>query len=452
MHIGSVALFDAKPLRTPEGGIDVDRIHRLVEVGMHRAPRYRQRIARVPFFDHPVWVDDPRFNLNYHLRHTHLPAPGDERQLKRLAGRIMSQQLDRGKPLWELWVVEGLEGDRFAVITKVHHCMIDGVGSVELVGAFMRPTPDLDPRDTDAPPRWVPRPAPTLGRLVLDEAMHRLRAPLVVAAAASGVVRDPRGAVDRVRDAVAGVRDVLSTGLRPASPSPFNVEIGPHRRFDWCTTELETVRSIRQAFGGTVNDVVLAILAGGLRRFLHRRGITVDELDFRAMIPVNVRPPGDRAATGNRVAMMVARLPLEARTPRLRLERVVDETVRAKKSHQASGMQALEEVSDVTFTALLTQFSRLTVATRPFNLIVTNVPGPPFPVYMLGARMTASWPLVPLFANQALGVALLSYDGRLHWGFNADWDVVPDLHDLVEAVVHEVDALAADAAAMRAAS
>src|SRR5512134_242786 len=161
MHIGAVAVFEGGPLLTAEGGIDIDRVRAMMESGIHRIPRYRQRLIWTPVFGQPVWVDDPRFNLAYHVRHTHLPKPGDDRLLKRLAGRLMSQQLDRGKPLWEMWIVEGLEGDRFAIVTKAHHCMIDGVGSVELTGSVMRPTPDEDPRLAEPPPRWMPRPAPS---------------------------------------------------------------------------------------------------------------------------------------------------------------------------------------------------------------------------------------------------------------------------------------------------
>ncbi len=204
---------------------------------------------------------------------------------------------------------------------------------------------------------------------------------------------------------------------------------------------MDAVRAIRQ-LGGTLNDVVLAVLAGALRRFLHRRGLDTGNLDFRVMMPVNVRSADTRRALGNQVTMLLARLPLDEAAPRARLDRVIVETARAKRSHQAIGVQAIEELSDWTSPTLLVQFGRMTAASRPFNLVVTNVPGPPCAAYMLGARMTACFPLVPLYQNQALGVALFSYDGRLHWGFNADWDALPDLHDLVQAVEDEVEALA----------
>ena len=448
MHIGAVAIFEAAPLRGVHGGIDFDRVMALMEAGIHRVPRYRQKLAWTPVFGQPVWIDDPHFNLHYHVRHTHLPRPGDARQLKRMAGRLMSQELDRGKPLWEMWVVEGLEGDRFAIVTKAHHCMIDGVGSVELTSSVMRPTPDPDPRLLEPPPRWVPRPAPSLLQLFLDELAHRAATPVRVARLVRDRIAEPLAGLAAAGAAAAGVMEAVGAGLAPASATPFNQPVGPHRRFDWTVSDLLAVRRIRDRFGGTLNDVVLAVLSGALGRFLHRRGIAVDGLDFRAMLPVNVRTAATRQHVGNQVAMIVARLPLAERDARMRLAQVSQETQRAKRSHQALGMQVIEELSDWTSTSLLSQFARLTAMSRPYNLIVTNVPGPPFPVYVAGARMLACYPLVPLFENQTLGVALFSYDGRLHWGFNADWDGLPDLHELVEAVELEMATLrtAADGA------
>ena len=442
MHIGAVSLFESAPVARPDGGIDIDRVRTLMEAGMYRIPRYRQRIAYIPFLRHPVWVDDDRFNLAYHLRHTHLPVPGDERTLKRLAGRIMSQQLDRGKPLWEMWVVEGLQGNRFAIITKVHHCMIDGVGSVELTGSVMRPTPDPDPRLEEPAPRWVPRPMPNPRGLIAAEIFHRALEPLTAVTQLRRALRDPRGTAQALATSALGLGEAIAAGFRPASPSPLNVDIGPHRRFDWTSMDLAVLKQIRAKLGGTLNDVVLAIVAGALRKFLRRRGVAVEGMDFRAMVPVNVRPPGEHEALGNQVAMLVARLPIDQRDPAERLSRVIDATTQMKRSRQPRGVQTLEEVSDHTFTTLFTLFGRLAARSRPFNLVVTNVPGPQFPTYIVGSRMLACYPLVPLFRGQALGVALFSYDGRLYWGFNADWDALPDLHDVVGAVEEEFVTLA----------
>jgi WS/DGAT/MGAT family acyltransferase len=260
-----------------------------------------------------------------------------------------------------------------------------------------------------------------------------------------GIVTAPLTAVRALPEIIAGVASAVGAGLRSASPTPLNVPIGPHRRFDWAIMDLNVLKEVRTRLEGTVNDLVLSMLSGALGRFLVRRGVPVDALDFRAMVPVNVRTAATRGHVGNQVAMMVVRLPLEERDARRRLARVVAETRRAKTSSQATGMQAIEELSDRTFTTLLTEFARLTALSRPYNIVVTNVPGPPFPVHVLGARMNACYPLVPLFQNQALGVALFSYDGRLYWGFNTDWDVLPDVHELVEGVCDEYAALCAAA-------
>ncbi len=440
MHVGAVSLFDAAPLATPDGSIDLERIQRLVQAAIHHAPRYQQKLAVTPVFGSLAWVDDPRFNLSYHVRHVRLPAPGDERQLKRLAGRIMSQRLDRGKPLWELWVVEGIEGDRVALITKAHHCMIDGVGSVELSGALMQATPDIE-RAMKEPTPWLARPVPHPWELFLTELQRRGTEPISLMRETWKALASPRAALHALREGVAGVGEALGAGLRPASPTPLNTDIGPHRRFDWLAIDLDTVKEVKSRLGGTVNDVVLATAARALSRFLRARGLRPDDLDFRAMIPVNVRSEAERGRMGNQVAMMLARLPLEERDPRQCMRRVIEITSALKRSHQASGVRTLEQVSDWTFAGLFTAFARLSTAARPYNIVITNVPGPQYPTYFLGAQMQAVYPLVPLNRNQALGIALFSYNGRLFWGFNADWDAVPDLHNLVGAVAKEFDAL-----------
>lgn len=442
MHIGGVVIFERGPVATADGGVDIDAIRTLLEGELHRIPRYRQHLRRVPIFAQPVWVDDPHFDSSYHIRHTHLPRPGDERQLKRLAARLMSQPLDRSRPLWEMWVVEGLPEGRFALITKVHHCMIDGVGSVQLSGMLMRPTPDR-PAAVDPPPRWIPRPEPSPLELLASELAHRIVTPARAIAAAALAAANPAAALAGVRDIVAALGASLGAGARSASPTPLNVPIGPHRRFDWTVADLEAFKAVRARHGGTVNDVVLSVLAGAFRTFLRRRGLDPSGLDFRAMVPVNVRDAQSRGDVGNRVAMMVVRLPLEERDPVVRLHRTVAETMQAKRSKQAAGTQFIESLSDATFSTLMVQFASLAALARPFNVVVTNVPGPPIPVYLHGARMLGAQPLVPLFANQALGIALFSYAGKLHWGFNADRDALPDLHDLVASVEHEIAALIA---------
>src|SRR5262249_6783598 len=269
MHVGSIGLFDAAPLRGPHGGLYLDRFLAMSDGALGRHPRFRQKRARAPLRGDPVWVDDDRFNLQYHVRHTALPPPGDERQLKRLTGRIMSQQLDRGKPLWELWYVEGLHDDRFAVISKMHHCMVDGISGVDLMSSMMHP----DKNATLAtPPRWVPRPAPTGRRLAADEVLRLASLPIDVARGARALLARPSRSLASARDALEGLGEALWAAFAPASPTPLNCDIGPHRRFDWTKLDLDVVKGIKNRHGATLNDVVVAVVAGALRRFLRRRG------------------------------------------------------------------------------------------------------------------------------------------------------------------------------------
>lgn len=441
MHVAGVTIFDASPLRTPDGGIDIEKIRKFVLSRLHLIPRYRQRIARIPLDNHPVWVDDDHFNLEYHVRHTALPRPGGDEQLKRLTARIVSQQLDRGKPLWELWIIEGLDGDRFAMITKTHHCMIDGVSAVDLVSALLSPSPDAT--IPDAQP-WKPQSAPSRGELVMEEARRRLATPLELGKAVLDAMQNPAETAESIGEQISAVTETVGAGMFSASESPFNQPIGPHRRFEWTTIELADVKRVKNALGGTVNDVVLATVAGAVRSFLSGRGLSpeeIAELDFRAMVPVSIRASSEQGTLGNRIASWAVRLPIAQTNPRRRLEAVRAVTADLKQSRQAMGAEVLARVSEWTAPTLLSLAMRLAARARPFNLIVTNVPGPQLPLYMIGSRILAAYPIGPLFLDQALNIALVSYDGRLYWGLNGDWDVLPDLRDLVTAIRASFDEL-----------
>jgi diacylglycerol O-acyltransferase len=438
MHVGAVAILEAAPLTTAEGLLDFDRLRGSVESSLALTPRFRQKLAMVPWFEQPVWIDDPYFNLNYHLRHTALPRPGSARLLKRLAARILSQKLDRGKPLWEMWIVEGVEEECFAVIVKAHHCMVDGISGLELLARMMR----LDPDPTVEPvASWIPRPGPSGLRLLTDELWRRASLPFSLARLGQRVWTRPAEAIGDLQEALLGFGEVMSAGLRPTLSTPLNPEIGPYRRFDWTRMELAAVKEVRSRLGGTLNDVVLATAAGAIGRFLRQRGVVPDGGVFRAQVPVSIRSQAERGAAGNRVAMLLADLPIAERDPRRRLRRVIETTQRLKRSRQRAGVEFLEELADRSFSAIFNFFARLAVRQRSFNVVITNVPGPPREVYLLGARMRAIHPLVPLADNHALGIALFSYAGTLFWGFHADWDALPDLHDLVGFVDEEFEAL-----------
>jgi len=431
MHLGGIAIFDAGPLATPAGGVDIERIRRHVESRLHWIPRYRQRVAYIPLERHPVWVDDDHFNLSYHVRHTSLPRPGDEEQLKRLTGRIMSQRLDRRRPLWEIWIVEGLEGGRFAMISKTHHCMVDGVAAVDLLSVLLSPIPE---HPMEEAPAWVPRPSPTPLALLRDEALRQVQRPIGLARWLGSTLRRPEVAPERVFERVAAAWETINAGLRGAARTPLNQPIGPHRRFDWLTLDLGEVKGVKERFGGTVNDVVLAAVAGAVRRFLRKRRVTLERMDYRIVVPVSVRSEDERGRLTNRASGWLMSLPIQEHDPRRRLVKIRETTKRLKDSNQARGVELLTQLAEWAGAAVITLGTRLASRLAPYNLIVTNIPGPQVPLYMLGAALLGGYPTVPLFENQGLGVATFSYAGKLCWGFNADWDLVPDLHDFVAAI------------------
>jgi len=434
MHVGAVATFETGPLATRDGGVDFPRIRRYAEWALQSRPRYRQRLLRIPGIDRYLWRDDDRFNINFHLRHTALPRPGDERQLKRLAGRIFSHPIDRSRPPWELWIVEGLDDDRFAAIFKIHHAMIDGVAGMDLMTALFRGTPDATVPEMQ---NWRPRPAPTARQLVREEWQRRAAAPGALWRAAREAVKNPDETRERARTIARGVGRTLRNGLIPASSTSINPRsLGPYRRFDWTEMPLDGVKAIKRQLGGTVNDAALAMATGALGDFLEGRGDRVNAIrDFRAMLPVNVRGRGQAQSLGNFVASIVARLPLAERDPLRRLEAVRRVTGELKNDgSEVVAAQFLEKLSDTTGTALVADVLKLATFLRAFNVVITNVPGPPFPLYLLGAELVSIYPLVPLFDHQGVGIALVSYNGRFFWGLNGDWQTTPDLHELVDGI------------------
>ncbi|HVO24177.1 MAG TPA: wax ester/triacylglycerol synthase family O-acyltransferase [Candidatus Margulisiibacteriota bacterium] len=429
MHIGEVGILQAGPLMTRNGALDIERIRAHIASGLDGVPRHRQRLAFIPLEHHPVWVDDHRFNLGYHLRHTALPPPGTLRQLKRLVGRIMSQKLDLSKPLWELWLVEGLEGGRFAMVNKLHHCMVDGISAVNVLSAFFSPDPAAPAR---RPSIWRPRPAPRAVELAREGLRRRAGAPLALARSVAGALAQPGEAIRTIRDTAEGVVEAVAGKMQPASRTPLNVdEVGPHRRVDWVRFDLDDVKAVKNRLGGKVNDVVLATVAGAVRRYFRAHRTAVNGLDFRVVVPINTRPASALGTLGNRVVPTLARLPLEMRDARKRLEMIAHTTQALKRSKQIGAIEWFEDVSNWIDAAPVAELVRRMTRWWAGNLIVTDVPGPQVPLYFLGAPLLEGYPFVPMMANQALGIALLSYAGGLYWGFNADWDAMADLHALV---------------------
>jgi len=429
-HVAATQIFELGPLKTEDGGVDIAAIKQATEAVLHLIPRYREKLAWIPLFNHPVWVDDPDFNLDYHIKHSSLPRPGGIEQLKRLSARIMSIQLDRARPLWETWVVEGIEGDRFAMITKVHHCMLDGESGADLAQILMSPDPSH--RLPEEVPAYIPRHAPTAVELLTDELVQRVSFPLQALRSFQHFSRETENLRDELALRVRAVGELVGWAVRPPSETPVNGTLGPHRNFDWLTMQLDDVKAVRKALGCTVNDVVLATVTGAVRKFLIRRRVRPEDIDFRVSAPVSVRREEEKGKMGNRVSSWIIRLPLGEKNPAERLKAIHAVTQDLKASNQALGVEMMMAVAEWTPGVLLSLGSR--AASGPINMIVTNVPGPQFPLYMLGAKLLEPFPQVPLLQGTGVGVALFSYDGKVFWGFNGDYGMVPDLEEFRRAV------------------
>lgn len=434
MHVTAVALFDAAPLKADDGGIDIDRIRAHIRSKLQYIPRYRQKLEWVPYDRRPVWVDDQHFDFRYHVRHTSLPRPGSDDQLRELAGRIVSTKLDRAKPLWELWVVEGLSNDRWAIIAKIHHCMIDGLSGVDLTTILLNVVPDPAIEDE---PAWTPRPAPTPTQLAVAEAARFTRRMIDGLSNVSEMVKDGKSITDRAVDKSAAALSSLKSGwLTPSAKTPLNPDIGPSRRFNWTEMDLAEVKRVKDVLGGSVNDVVLATTAGAVRLFLiEERHYDPGQAEFRAMNPVSTRSRSQQGQMGNQVAMWLVDMPIGESDAAARYESIKRSTSNLKKTNQALGAATLVELSSGTPITLLSLASRLAgPRIRPFNMTVTNIPGPQFPMFLLESQMLANYPMVPLWAQHGIGVALFSYNGRLLWGVQADYDTLPDSDRFVAAL------------------
>jgi len=430
MHVGAVTLLEAAPLRTADGGIDVARIRRHVAACLHWMPRYRQRIAYVPVFQYPVWVDDQDFDLDYHVRHVSLPLPGGDTQLKELAARIMSQPLDPSRPLWEMWVVEGLEQDRCALFIKTHHCVIDGASGVELLSVLMAPTPDAGAQELRP---WLPRPVPTPAELLRDELARQGSLPWAALGQALQLLEQARVLPNRLAEAWDGLRETIAAAWQRPDTTPLNRPVGVARRCDWTGIDLAQVKEIKNRLGGTVNDVIVTTVTGALRRYLELRDVYVDDLRLRATVPVSLHATGEVGRSGNHVSAWLVELPIKERDPLRRFGAVRKRTAHMKRSSQARIIEVIADAAALV-DPIHTLTLRLAAQLSPYNLIVTNIVGPGIPLYFLGARLLAGYPLGPLFHNQGLTVASCSYAGQLSFACNADRALVPDLENFTQAL------------------
>jgi diacylglycerol O-acyltransferase / wax synthase len=440
MHVAGCMVFEGDPPTYEE-------LVEQIAGRLHLVPRYRQRLAFVPLNQgRPVWVDDPHFNLAFHVRHTALPSPGGDAQLKRLAGRVFSQALDRSRPLWEIWLVEGLADDGFALLSKTHHALVDGVSGVDIATVLFDTSANPVPVAADDH-EWIPRPLPSGAQLLADALVERATVPGEIVRGVKATFRGPRQVAARMGRALGGMTAMAWAGLQAAPVSPLNVRIGPHRRFTWVRGDLQEFKAIKNALGGTVNDVVLAVVAGALGRYLRMHGEATQDTILRAMVPISIRAEVERGALGNRVAAMWAPLPIGVTDPVQRLLTISRDMDGIKESGQAVGAQVLTELSGFAPPTIMAQAARLQARQRLFNLVVTNVPGPQHPLYLLGRELDALYPMVPLAENQALGIAIMSYNGQLNFGLNADYDAMPDLEALADEMRASIEELAAAAGA-----
>jgi WS/DGAT/MGAT family acyltransferase len=426
MHVGAILIFEGPP------PLYVDLVEH-IRGRLNQVPRFRQRIVVPPLeAGRPLWADDVNFNLTYHIRHTGLPEPGGEDELRQLAARVFSQQLDRSKPLWELWLVQGLERDRFAILTKTHHAMVDGVSGVDIGTVLF----DLEavPQPSERIDDWKPRPEPSTSTLVTRAATDLASAPIKLAERALEAVRNPEATARRIAEGLEGVGEVVGALADPAPDVPLNQEIGPHRRFVWARSELATFKRIKNGLGGTVNDVVLAVVTGALREWLHGRGVRTEGLELRALVPVSIRSEDERGNLGNKIAVMRGPLPVYVDDPVRRLRVVTEAMEGLKRSKQALGAEVISRFNDFAPPTLLAQASRVNFSTRLFNLIVTNVPGPQLPLYVLGREMEEIFPVAFLPQNHTLAIAIMSYNGRIGFGLLADYDSVDDVELISEGI------------------
>ena len=437
MAIAGACVFADPPLPLAD-------LEALVAAKLHLIPRYRQRVRTVPFeFGRPVWSDDPDFDLGYHIRHTALPAPGDDEAFCRLMGRIMSQQLDRERPLWEMWLVEGLAGGRWAIIFKVHHCMVDGIAGVGLLTVLLDLAPDVE---LGAPEPWAPRREPGGAWKVLD-AWGGLASDVgsLATAIPAAVVHPLASARSAVATAEGAVR--FAERLTPTRPLSIEGPIGPHRVWAHSSAGLDAVRTVRRAFGGTVNDVVLAAVTGGYRALLLERGDDVDSAVVRSLVPVSTRHEDGHGVPDNRVSCLFYELPVGLADPVDRLEAVRTQMSDLKASHIAEAGETLAAASDLAPPLLLGVVSRTTIRSmrrfgqQALNTVTTNVPGPQFPLYCRGHEMLEYRPYVPISHGLRVGTAILSYNGRLFFGITGDFRSTPDVGVLAVEAAAGIDEL-----------
>jgi len=433
MHIGGVAVFEPSPAGT--GAKLYKAIVRAIEPRLDLMPRYRQKLAFVPLsLDVPVWVEDDEFDIANHVMRSALPKPGGDAEMSDLVARLFSRQLDRRRPLWELYIVEGLQGGRWALVTKTHHAMVDGISNLELATILLDAEPDPKPLVETVSTRVSSGPGPSPFDLLVSSLRERVSRPVRAVSAARAVAERPRRLAAALRDTAEGL-----VAMVPAMRAPrgaLNGKTGPSRVYTFTRFPLADFRTIKGELGGTINDVVLAVVTGGLRRFLMTRGVDLGEQSITALCPVSIRDQSERTALGNRLAMLLVKLPIDEPDAVRRLEKVRATVDRLKARKQAVGADFLLNLAGFAPATLHAMVSRASLRQIGFNLVVTNVPGPQFPLYCQGAKLVEAFPIAFLYDGQFVAVAIFSYNGQLNFGYLADGHGMPDV-DVVAAGVED---------------
>jgi diacylglycerol O-acyltransferase / wax synthase len=431
MHVGAVSLLEGAPFFGADGRFRIEDVRDLVMSRLPLMPRFRRRLMFVPYEQgRPIWVDDDRFDITYHVRHTALPRPGSWEQLVALTTRVQEGLLDRERPLWEIWLVEGLEGNNVALLQKTHHALIDGVSGVDVATLLLDMTPDYT---TPVAPDWTPEPAPSASQLLLDTLHERITQPAEMLRSVRSMLRGPRRAFDRAQELVQSMSTMVTRDAI-APRTSINARTGRHRRLAVLRIPLADVKEIRRGLGGTVNDVVLAGVSGGLRRLFVHRADETEDLQLRALCPVSVRSADQQGSLGNKVSAMFVNLPVDNRPAIERLHAISAQTADLKERRQAVGAEMLLGMTEYVAPTLMGLAARAVHRQPFFNLIVTNVPGPQHPLYLMGARLLEAFPIVPLTRNLTVVVGILSYDGTLHFGLWADRDAFTDVEVLASGI------------------
>jgi diacylglycerol O-acyltransferase / wax synthase len=437
MHVGGVAVLD--PSDRPGGALRFEDLEHVITSRLHLVPRFRQKVLFVPGnVARPVWADDPEFDVEFHLRRAALPAPGSHKELADFVQRVFSRPLDRSKPLWEMYFVEGLEDGLACVVTKVHHAMIDGMSGIDIATVLLDFAPEPQ---VPVPQPFVPDPEPSRMELLQAALAEQVRNPVAMATGTvQAALRTPMKVLGGVGAALGGVRELIGMGAPPKGP--FDGRVGANRRFAMADSPVERFKEIKNAAGGTVNDVVLATVAGALSKLLKSRREPTRGRTLRAMVPVSVRSEDEKMALGNRVSMIFVDLPVGPIDPVNRLHKITETTKDLKDSMMAVGADAIMNLGQYAPPTLHALAARLVSRGRWFNLVVSNVPGPQIPMYIAGARLLANYPVMPTAENVGLSIAVTSLAGTMGFGFTGDWDLMPDIDFLAASFEEAVDELA----------